>query len=169
MSACFHPNTSTNIRSINFIRESCSETEFCDEEFSSARMELKIRNESSTVTRPSPYPGAFQKRWARLFYSIKRYCHGATLLLIPVGGQRRKAPCPRLPLIKPRGLRCAQPTLHIVTTRPDPVVHAGVPAAWIAGSSPAMTSSRPSCPALCRASTSFLPIGRRGWPGQARP
>ena len=27
----------------------------------------------------------------------------------------------------------------------------------------------PSCPALCRASTSLAPQGRRGWPGQARP
>jgi hypothetical protein len=58
--------------------------------------------------------------------------------------------------------------IMFVTTGLDPVVHAGLPTTWIAGPGPAMTNCHPSCPALCRASTS-LRRGKKDVDGRAKP
>src|SRR5271155_3773661 len=64
----------------------------------------------------------------------------------------------------------------LATTGLDPVVHADLPATWIAGSSPAMTpgNNRSSYPALRRASTTFgrptkQDVDGRGEPGHDEP
>jgi hypothetical protein len=66
-------------------------------------------------------------------------------------GQRREAPCPRLPYdpIASTSLRSA--TLQFTTAGLDPVVHADLSAEWIAGSS--MHSGRPKAEPVCPAMT----------------